>query len=118
MNSVFSRLTQLFPFWAIIVSLLAWQYPELFRSYETWIVPLLSVVMFGMGLTLHLSDFSYVLQMPKLIFAGIALQYSIMPLTAVVLSDLLELIGLPHSEHHNEKNDRNDEPVAHAFSFR
>ena len=91
MNSVLSRLTQLFPFWAIIISLLAWQYPELFRSYETWIVPLLSVVMFGMGLTLHLSDFSYVLQMPRLIFAGIALQYTIMPLTAVVLSDLMEL---------------------------
>ena len=91
MNSVFSRLTRLFPFWAIIISLLAWQYPELFRSYETWIVPLLSVVMFGMGLTLHLSDFSYVLQMPRLIFAGIALQYTIMPLTAVVLSDLMEL---------------------------
>jgi BASS family bile acid:Na+ symporter len=91
MNSVFSRLTQLFPFWAIIISLLAWQYPELFRSYETWIVPLLSVVMFGMGLTLHLSDFSYVLQMPRLIFAGIALQYTIMPLTAVMLSDLMGL---------------------------
>ena len=91
MNSVLSRLTQLFPFWAIIISLLAWQYPELFRSYEPWIVPLLSVVMFGMGLTLHLSDFSYVLQMPRLIFAGIALQYTIMPLTAVVLSDLMEL---------------------------
>jgi len=91
MNSVFSRLTRLFPFWAIIISLLAWQYPELFRSYETWIVPLLSVVMFGMGLTLHLSDFSYVLQMPRLIFAGIALQYTIMPLTAVVLSDLMQL---------------------------
>ena len=91
MNSVLSRLTQLFPFWAIIISLLAWQYPELFRSYEPWIVPLLSVVMFGMGLTLHLSDFSYVLQMPRLIFAGITLQYTIMPLTAVVLSDLMEL---------------------------
>ena len=47
--------------------------------------------MFGMGLTLHLSDFSYVLQMPRLIFAGIALQYTIMPLTAVVLSDLMGL---------------------------
>jgi len=91
MNSVLSRLTQFFPLWAIVVSLLAWQYPELFRSYETWIVPLLSVVMFGMGLTLHLSDFSYVLQMPRLIFAGIVLQYTIMPLTAVVLSDLMGL---------------------------
>jgi BASS family bile acid:Na+ symporter len=91
MNTLLSRLTQLFPFWAIIISLLAWQYPELFKSYEPWIVPLLSVVMFGMGLTLHLSDFSYVLQMPRLIFAGIALQYTIMPLTAVVLSDLMGL---------------------------
>jgi len=91
MNSLLSRLTQLFPLWAIIISLLAWQYPELFKSYEPWIVPLLSVVMFGMGLTLHLSDFSYVLQMPRLIFAGIALQYTIMPLTAVVLSDLMDL---------------------------
>jgi BASS family bile acid:Na+ symporter len=91
MNSALSRLTQLFPLWAIVISLLAWQYPELFRSYETWIVPLLSVVMFGMGLTLHLSDFSYVLQMPRLIFTGIALQYTIMPLTAVVLSDLMGL---------------------------
>jgi len=91
MNSVLSRLTQLFPLWAIIISLLAWQFPELFRSYESWIVPLLSVVMFGMGLTLHLSDFSYVLQMPRLIFAGIALQYTIMPLMAVFLSDLMGL---------------------------
>ncbi len=91
MNSVLNRLTQLFPLWAIIFSLLAWQYPELFRSYEPWIVPLLSVVMFGMGLTLHLSDFSYVLQMPRLIFAGIALQYTIMPLMAVLLADLMGL---------------------------
>ena len=85
------RLTQLFPLWAIIFSLLAWQYPELFRAYEPWIVPLLSVVMFGMGLTLHLSDFSYVFQMPRLIFAGIVLQYTIMPLTAVGLSNILGL---------------------------
>jgi len=47
--------------------------------------------MFGMGLTLHLSDFSYVLQMPRLIFAGIVLQYTIMPLTAVVLSSIMGL---------------------------
>jgi bile acid:Na+ symporter, BASS family len=90
-TSVPGRLTQLFPLWAIVVSLLAWQYPELFKSYQPWIVPLLSVVMFGMGLSLHLSDFSYVLQMPRLIFAGIALQYTIMPLTAVVLSNLMGL---------------------------
>jgi BASS family bile acid:Na+ symporter len=77
--------------WAIIFSLLAWQYPQLFSSYKSLIVPLLSVVMFGMGLTLQLSDFSYVLQMPRLIFAGIVLQYTIMPLTAVILSNIMGL---------------------------
>ena len=85
------RLTQLFPLWAIIFSLLAWQYPQLFSSYKSLIVPLLSVVMFGMGLTLQLSDFSYVLKMPRLIFAGIVLQYTIMPLTAVMLSSIMKL---------------------------
>ena len=86
-----NRLTQLFPLWAIVFSLLAWLQPQLFDSFQPCIVPLLSVVMFGMGLTLHLSDFSYVLQMPRLIFAGIVLQYTIMPITAVVLSDMLGL---------------------------
>lgn len=85
------RLTQLFPIWAIIISILAWQFPQLFSSYKSLIVPLLSLVMFGMGLSLHLSDFSYVFQMPRLIILGIVLQYTIMPLTAVVLSSIMRL---------------------------
>ena len=67
------RLTQLFPLLAIIISVLAWQYPDLFTPYKSWIVPLLAVVMFGMGLTLHLSDFSNILQMPQLVIAGVVL---------------------------------------------
>lgn len=85
------RLTRLFPLWAILASALAWLQPQLFTGYQSWIMPLLSIVMFGMGLTLHASDFSYVLQMPKLVFAGITLQYTIMPLTAVVLSNIMGL---------------------------
>lgn len=86
-----SRLTQLFPLWAILFSCLAWLYPPLFSSYKPLIVPLLSVVMFGMGLTLHLSDFASVFQMPRLILLGIVLQYTIMPLTAVALSSIMKL---------------------------
>ncbi|MGD2161012.1 MAG: bile acid:sodium symporter family protein [Gammaproteobacteria bacterium] len=85
------RLTHLFPLWAVMASALAWLQPHIFNSYSTWIVPLLSIVMFGMGLTLHLSDFGYVLQMPRLVFAGITLQYTIMPLTAVALSSIMGL---------------------------
>ena len=91
MSSLLIWLTRLFPLWAIVFSLLAWYQPELFRSYNNWIVPLLSLVMFGMGLTLHLSDFSYVLRMPRLVLAGIGLQYTVMPITAVAIAMLLGL---------------------------
>jgi len=65
---------------------MAWRYPGLFDSFRSWIVPLLSVVMFGMGLTLRVADFKRALKMPKLIASGVALQYSVMPLSAAVIS--------------------------------
>ena len=85
------RLTHLFPVLAIVASLLAWQFPDLLTPYKSWILPLLAVVMFGMGLTLHLSDFRFVLKMPRLIIAGVTLQYTIMPLTAAALSSVMGL---------------------------
>jgi len=85
------RLTHLFPLLAVVGSVAAWQFPDPFISYKAWIVPLLAVVMFGMGLTLHLSDFRNVLQMPGLVVAGVVLQYSIMPVSAVVLSSIMGL---------------------------
>jgi BASS family bile acid:Na+ symporter len=91
MSALMIWLTRLFPLWAILASALAWLQPQIFNSYNTWIVPLLAIVMFGMGLTLQASDFSYVLQMPKLVFAGVTLQYTIMPLTAMLLSTIMEL---------------------------
>jgi BASS family bile acid:Na+ symporter len=80
------RITQLFPLWAIVFSVLAWLQPTLFSPFKSWIVPLLSVVMFGMGLTLHVADFKRALKMPRLIASGIALQYSVMPASAFIIS--------------------------------
>ena len=37
----------MFPFWAIVFSLLAWVQPSLFIPFKSWIVPLLAVVMFA-----------------------------------------------------------------------
>jgi predicted Na+-dependent transporter len=45
--------------------------------------PLLTVIMFSVGLTLSLNDFKRALAMPKLIISGLLLQYTVMPLTAV-----------------------------------
>ena len=91
MSSALVRMTRLFPLWAILFSVFAWLQPALFSQYKSWIVPLLSVVMFGMGMTLHLSDFKRALNMPGLILTGLALQYSVMPLAAITIATLLGL---------------------------
>ena len=84
-------MTQLFPLWAILFSALAWLQPDLFAPFKAWIVPLLAVVMFGMGLTLNVGDFRRALQMPGLIASGVLLQYSVMPLGALIVSSALGL---------------------------
>ena len=44
-----ARVTSLFPLWALLLSLLAYAWPEAFVGAKPMIVPLLGVVMLGMG---------------------------------------------------------------------
>lgn len=50
-----------------------------FESSEL-IIPLMQVIMFGMGTTMSLKDFVGVVQMPKAVIVGIIAQFTIMPL--------------------------------------
>lgn len=50
------------------------------------IVPLIQVIMFGMGTTLSVADFLRVLRMPWPVFVGMVLQFSVMPLVAWTLT--------------------------------
>lgn len=55
---------------------LAMYYPSLFIEIGTFkpkvlIIPLLQIIMFGMGTTMSVNDFSRVLTMPKAVFVGI-----------------------------------------------
>ena len=52
----------------------------------SWVNYLLMVVMFGMGLTLKLSDFALVFMRPKEITIGCAAQFIVMPGLAFLLS--------------------------------
>jgi BASS family bile acid:Na+ symporter len=70
---------------AAVVASLAW--PERFSRWgdfetRTLIVPLIQLIMFGMGTTLSLADFVRVLRMPQAVGIGILLQFSVMPLVA------------------------------------
>jgi len=55
---------------------ITWGGFELKRS----IVPLVQLILFGMGMTLTFEDFTRVLKMPKAILIGMMLQYTVMPL--------------------------------------
>jgi BASS family bile acid:Na+ symporter len=80
------RINALFPLWALLFSALAYVMPTLFTSFKPHIGSLLIAIMFFMGVTLQLKDFSRVLKQPKIIAITVALQFFIMPLAAYALS--------------------------------
>jgi len=85
------RITGLFPLWAVLISALAVVYPALLMPLKWAIVPLLGVVMFGMGVTLMPSDFTAIMKRPLIIALGVILQFLLMPLIGWLLTRLLSL---------------------------
>ena len=85
-------ITSLFPLWALLGSLLAWMIPAGFIPLKALIVPLLGMVMFGMGMTLTGNDFLNVLRRPFPVLLGVAMQFLLMPLAAWALASAA---GLP-----------------------
>lgn len=81
----------LFPVWALLLSLIAFLFPALFVDLKSWIVPLLVLVMLGMGLTLTWQDFVKVFAFRKIVVTGVAIQFLIMPLAAWLISLMLGL---------------------------
>lgn len=86
-----NTLTRLFPVWALLLASIAYYLPQPFSEGKPLILPLLMVIMFGMGMTLTTTDFRRVLQRPGVIALGVTLQYMVMPLAAFSLSRLLGL---------------------------
>ncbi|MDO8843763.1 MAG: bile acid:sodium symporter family protein [Methylicorpusculum sp.] len=86
-----SRLVNLFPLWAAILACAAYFYPGLFISGKQMIVPLLSLIMFTMGLTLTWSHFQDTLKYPGIILLTMAIQFTVMPLLAWLLSGSFSL---------------------------
>ncbi|ART80646.1 bile acid:sodium symporter family protein [Oceanisphaera avium] len=83
-----SVITQLFPLWALLLSALAYFQPQLFIGIKGQIVPLLTIIMLCMGLTLSISDFRNVLASRKALLVGVVLQFSIMPIVALLITRL------------------------------
>ena len=81
----------LFPVLVLAGGLVGFLAPGAVSGLSGWINPLLGVVMFGMGLTLRPVDFALVAKRPLPVLLGVAAQYVIMPLVALLVVFLLRL---------------------------
>ena len=89
--------TTLFPIWVFIFSIWAFLQPEYWSNLSFLIIPLLSLVMFSMGLTLNINDFLRIFKNMKIILFGIFLQFFIMPMLGFLLVNAFsieKIIGL------------------------
>lgn len=79
--------------WIVLaIGVLSIVFPTPLGNINTiWINPLLGIVMFGMGLTLNPTDFKIVFSRPKDVIIGCLAQFTIMPLTAWILTQVFNL---------------------------
>ena len=57
---------------------------------KTLIVPLLQIIMFGMGTTMSLADFRSVVKTPKAVFVGLLCQFTIMPFVGFGVANMFD----------------------------
>ena len=78
---------------ALAVAIVALVFPGPVSSVvkTSYVNILLGIVMFGMGMTLKLSDFKVVFTKPKAVIVGILSQFVIMPVLAFVLAFVFQL---------------------------
>jgi len=77
---------RLFPLLAVALALAAYLAPAAFAPLGPLIVPLLGLVMFGMGLTLGAGDFRRIAERPRTVAIGVVLQFLAMPLFAWIIA--------------------------------
>ncbi len=84
-----------FTAWVLAAFLVPMAAPTYFIAWGEFelkqtIVPIVQLIMFGMGATLTLTDFARVAVRPKPILIGVALQFMLMPLTAWLIVNVLQ----------------------------
>jgi len=91
-DHLLQRLTNAFPLWVLAASVLALIYPPAFTWFSGGMITWgLGFIMLGMGLTLTLDDFKRIVQYPRPVLLGIALQYTVMPFLGYTLGYLFHL---------------------------
>lgn len=84
-------IVRFFPLFALLTAAAAALYPKVFLPLDFAVVPLLGVIMLGMGATLSVKDFLRAFKTPRATLLGILLQFLLMPLLAFAIGHLLKL---------------------------
>jgi BASS family bile acid:Na+ symporter len=80
-----------FALWVILFAVLGFFLPDVFKQVAPYIVLLLGIIMFGMGLTISVDDFKEVVKRPFEVAIGVLAHFIIMPLLAVLLTRLIPM---------------------------
>src|SRR5690606_39962454 len=80
-----------FAVWVIVFAVLGFLLPSTFSLFAPWIVVLLGIIMFGMGLTISGKDFAEVARRPFDVGIGVLSQFIIMPALAVLLTRIIPM---------------------------
>ena len=76
----------------LLAAVVAMVFPDTFNHVKPTIInPLLGIIMFGMGMTLHFDDFRVVFSRPQDVLIGCLAQFTVMPLLAWSLARLFAL---------------------------
>ena len=82
---------RIFPAMAVLISILACVRPQWLAPGKGLIVPLLGVIMLGMGTTLAPKDFLNAIKRPRAVLIGMVLQFLLMPFLAFAIGHALRL---------------------------
>jgi len=91
-NSKFKTMS--FTFWVFAFLIAAMYYPFLFTDWgfntKVLVIPMLQLIMFGMGTKLSLGDFKEELKKPKGIILGSIMAFTIMPILGVLVVNMFD----------------------------
>jgi len=80
-----------FSIWVILFAVLGFFLPDVFKQLAPWIVVLLGIIMFGMGLTISIDDFRELARRPHEVAIGVIAHFGIMPALALLLTRIIPM---------------------------
>lgn len=86
-----NMMIKIFPLCAVLISVFACIRPQELSSLGFMIIPLLGIIMGGMGAALSWRDFVNAAKNPRAVIIGMLLQFILMPLIAFAVGHLLNL---------------------------